>query len=146
MPTGTKLIAALAFAAVAYVAAQQVRGQMPEGTDMGLFSEMMAVIGAFCGWIVMGKRAGEGLTFSLSAGLLTSVSIVFWGLLIFSTRQMLIFSTKRRYDGPTEAVVDTFRIAIEYASTIAIPGIIITLLIGGVLGGWAAEWASRRYS
>ncbi|MEO0990073.1 MAG: TrgA family protein [Pseudomonadota bacterium] len=146
MPTGTKLVSALVFLVVAYVAAQQVRTVMPEESDMGWFSEIMAVIGLFCGWIVMGKRAGDGWSFSLTAGLLTSVAIAFWGLLLFSIREMLIQSTRLRYDDAMEAILAVFEIAIEHGAMIAIPGIILTLVIGGLIGGYAAEWASRRYS
>ncbi|MEM8632189.1 MAG: TrgA family protein [Pseudomonadota bacterium] len=146
MPTGSKLIAAIVFGIVAYVAAQQVRPLMPEGTDMGLFAELMGLIGVGCGWLVMGKRAGGGAVFSLSSGLLTSVSIVFWGLLLFSIREMILQSMKRVYDGPTEAIVAVFEIAFDYGKTIADPGIIGTLLVGGFIGGLVTEWASRRYS
>lgn len=147
MPTGTKLVAAVFFFVVAYVAAQQVRAIMPESSDLGLFYEIMGVVGALCGWVVMGRRVGDGIIFSMSAGLLTSVAIIFWGLVIFSTREMLALSLKKKYDGPTEAIVDIFRIAVEHGENLTTaPSIAITLGVGGIVGGLVAEWANRRYS
>lgn len=150
MPTGARLVSAIVFAALAYLAATIVHGilerEAGSTVNVSYFKEIMAVIGVLCGWIIMGKRASNGLRAAIGGGILTSVAIVFWGLLAFSLREMIILSTKMRYDGATEATVDVFRIALEHAQTIADPSLIITLVVGGMIGGWMAVWANRRFN
>ena len=149
MPTGARLVSAIVFALVAFVAARHAHGLLEANADAtvnpGWMFQIMTVVGALCGWFVMGSRVGQGLRFAISAGLLTAVAILFWGLLIFSTYEMILLSTKMRYDGVTEAVIGVFDEAVKYGSVVVTPSLGVLLLIGGVIGGWAADWANRRY-
>ena len=150
MPTGARLVSAIVFAIVAFLAAKGVHVALEADTGypvkVGLMPHTVTAIGVLCGWIVMGRRVGDGMKFAISSGMLTSVAILFWSLLVFSLREMIILSTKHKYKGATEATIDVFRIALENAQAILTPSVILTLFIGGLIGGWAGEWASRRYS
>ena len=64
----------------------------------------------------------------------------------FSIYEMILRSTKMMYDGPMEALLGVFDLVIYYGKMMGSPEFIATLLIGGVLGGIAAEWAGRRWS
>ncbi len=149
MPTGARLVSAIVFAIVAFVAAKLAHAALEAEAgytlQVGMMPQSVAAIGGLCGWIVMGKRVGEGLKFSVSGGLLTSVAILFWSLLVFSVYEMILESTKMKYSGATEATVDVFRIALDYSLSILSLPVVQALLFGGVIGGLAAEWASRRY-
>ena len=149
MPTGARLFSALFFGALTYVAAHIVHAafEAEVGYDLnfGLFKEITAVIGIFAGWIIMGKRAGEGNNYAIQGGILTAVSIVFWGLVLWSIVEMVEESMKLKYPNATAAVMDSFRIALDYLSTIATGPFIVTMFFGGILGGMVAEWAARRY-
>jgi hypothetical protein len=146
MPTAAKLFGAIAFTFVAFLAAEVLKPAFPEGMSFGYFSAICAAIGLLCGWMVMGANAGRGGTKAVGTGLRTSVTIVFWAMLGFAIREMLIRSTDRRYNGVTEAVVGTFEIIIEYARTlVSSPSALIVLAVGGALGGLLSNWAAERF-
>lgn len=145
MPTAAKLISAIAFALVGWFAAQAYIPGLPEGTQTRNFPELTAALGLVIGWLVMGRAVGKGYWQALGSGLRTSVTIVFWALVGFSIYDMVVESTKMRYDGPMEAVVATFGIMIEYGALLARQNVILVLVIGGILGGLLAEAVNRRW-
>ncbi len=149
MPTGAKLISAVFYGFLAYIAAHVVHStfEAEAGYDLnfGWFKEITALIGILTGWRVQGTRAGDGRNFAIQGGVLTSVMIVFWSVILWSIVEMIQESMKMQYRGPSQAVVDAFRIAIEYCQTIGTMPFILTMLMGGVLGGTIAEWAAARF-
>ncbi len=146
MPTAAKLFSAFAFALVAFFAANGVVPGLPEGTRLGLFIPLSLSVGAVCGWFVMGRAAGRGYQIAAGSGLRTSAMLAFWCVMLFSARLMLQNSIQRRYDGPMQAVTDTFSIALEYAQLLLRPDVLAILVVGGMLGGTFVEWASRRWN
>ena len=146
MPTAARLVAAVFFAAMGWFAADLVKPLLPEGTQTGLFNETMAVVGWISGWTMAGARAGDGMRAGFGYGLTTSALIVFWGVLIFSGLEMLDLSLKSRFSGPMGAIKAMIGIAIADLKMISTPEIIGTLVVGGLFGGWLAEWAARRWS
>lgn len=146
MPTAAKLFAAAAFALVAFFAAETFKPAMPPDTQWGLFSPLNAVLGLICGWSIAGWRAGRGYKASAGTGLRTSATIVFWALLGFSIYEMIQRSLRRQYDGIVEALQGVFALILEHGTLLASqPQSLIVLVVGGILGGWAAEWAARRW-
>lgn len=146
MPTAAKLIAAVAFAMVAFVAAATFVPHLPEGSQIGLFREITAAIGFAVGWFVMGSLTGQGYGPAAGSGMRTAVTLVFFTLLGFSIHLMVKKSYKMLYDGPMEAVLAVFEIMLDYAQMMIQPDVLGVLAVGGVLGGVAAEWAGRRWS
>jgi len=146
MPTAAKLVAAVMFAAVGFLAAQAFVPSLPEGTQIGFLREICAVLGLIIGWLVMGRLVGKGYVEAVGFGIRTSVTVLFWAVLGFSIYEMILRSTKMMYDGPMEALLGVFDLVIYYGKMMGSPEFIATLLIGGVLGGIAAEWAGRRWS
>ena len=111
-----------------------------------MFRELSAVIGFFCGWFIMGRSTGRGMTEAVNRGLVTAVAVLFWCLLLFSIYFMVRKSTRMMYDGPMEAVLGIFEVMLEYGALLRHPATPLALLGGGVLGGVMAEWVSRRWS
>jgi hypothetical protein len=146
MPTAAKLLAAVAFAIVAYLTAFALVPHFPEGTQIGLFREISAVIGFAVGWFVMGNLVGKGYGEAAGSGIRTSVTVVFWALLLFSIYLMVKKSMKMAYDGPMEAVLGIFELMLEYGQIMLVPDVLGVLVVGGILGGMLAEWAGRRWS
>ncbi|HCZ00475.1 MAG: tellurium resistance protein [Rhodobacterales bacterium RIFCSPHIGHO2_02_FULL_62_130] len=146
MPTAAKLVAAVMFAAVGFLAAQAYVPSLPEGTQIGFLREICAGLGLVIGWFVMGRLVGKGYVEAVGFGIRTSVTVLFWAVLGFSIYEMILRSTKMMYDGPMEALLGVFDLVIYYGKMMGSPEFIGTLLIGGVLGGIAAEWAGRRWS
>lgn len=146
MPTLAKLFAAIGFALVGYFSAEAVKPFMPQGTQFGLFSELTALIGVICGWLIMGGLTGKGYVQAASGGIRVAVTIAFWALIGFSTYEMILRSMKMRYDGPMEAVLGIFELMMDYGRYLAHTEVIATLGIGGILAGLACEFAARRWS
>ncbi len=92
-----------------------------------------------------GGLVGKGYGEAAGSGLRTSVTLVFFALLGFSTYHMIMQSTKMVYDGPMDAVLGIFDFMMENGQAMLTAGVLGILGVGGVLGGIAAEWASRKW-
>jgi len=145
MPTAAKLIAALAFAALGFVAAEVFKGTMPDRTVWGVFAPVSAAIGLVCGWAIMGDLVGKGYRAALGHGLRTTVQASVLVVIVFSIAEAVKLSTKLRYDGPMEAVLGMFQFALDYLAQMATLPMLATLSLGGRAGGVVAEWAGRRW-
>jgi hypothetical protein len=145
MPTLSKLLSAIIFAAIAFFAAEFVKLEITEGMNFAKFSEICASIGLMNGWMVMGCLVGQGYKASIGYGLRTAVTMTVWCMLFTSTALMLRKAFRQRYDGPMESLVDIFKLSIENAPLLIAPPVIGTLVLGGMIGGFAAEWAKRRW-
>ncbi len=145
MPDAARLFAAIGLAITAFIVSGMIIPLMPEGTDFGYFTWVNLAIGALSGWIVMGKRAGKGITAAINNGITGMVAMVFWGLAVQGAYEMVRLAMRNRYDGPFEAIMAIFEIAIDYGWTIFVFPVIMTLLIGGILTGLATEYAWRTW-
>jgi hypothetical protein len=146
MPTASKLAAALAFAVMAYFAANAFAGHMPQGSDPGMLREVSALTGALVGWLTIGRHgAGRGVVDQAGAGLRTSLVTAFWVLLGFSIYLMIRKSMRMMYDGPLEAVLGIFDVMLEQGKAMAQVDILAILGLGGALGGIFTGWAGRRW-
>lgn len=147
MPTASKLVSAVAFALVGLWAALAYIPQLPEGTAVGIFPEIMAALGFVIGWRSLGRNAGRGYGESVGYGLRASVLIVFWALLGFSSYTMLVRSTRQIYRADTgKALLDVPKIMMEYGKLAVAQEVIIALVVGGVVGGIVAELTARRWT
>jgi hypothetical protein len=154
MPTAAKLVAAVAFMAVAFLAAEVFKPGLRPDTQWGLFPVVAAGVGAVCGWTISGARPRATWMGAGATGMRTAVTIAFWLLLLFSLREMVLRSLKRLYKDVFEAVIGTFSIALGYGQAIWTdfatgafrPDTIVVLLVGGFLAGLATEWAGRRWT
>lgn len=146
MPTAAKLFGALAFAAIAFFAANAVVPLLPEGAQLGSFIPISTIVGALSGWFVAGPLSGRGYKASFGNGMRAALSIVFWCLAIFAVDEMVNNAIRHRYDGPMSAIVGAFEIALDFAKMILVPDVVGILVIGGMLGGAFVEWVARRWS
>ena len=58
---------------------------------------------------------------------------------------MLQRSLRSRYDGPTDAMIDSFTLLAEYGFRFATPKIGMIIAVGGFVGGALASIAGRRF-
>lgn len=145
MPTAARLMAGLCLAIVGFIISEMVKPLMPESTDFGYFVQVNVILGFLVGWIVMGKRAGRGFTAAINNGL-TGVFVLFlWGIGLQSANEMFRLAKRNRYDGPLEAIVDTFTIGAEYGLTIATKEIGIAFLVSAVVSGLLTEYAGNKW-
>jgi hypothetical protein len=145
MPTAARMAAAVLFGALTWYVSQLIEPLFPEGSDLGWYAEINAVIGFILGWVVAGSRAGGSWSAAVSYGMTTMVAIVFWGLLLHSGGEMVRKSLRKMYDGPSEAVVDVFGLMWEYANLMATQPVLLTLLIGGIAAGLITEVFGRNF-
>lgn len=147
MPTAAKLVSAVAFALVGWLAALAYIPQLPEATNTAFLPLMMAILGFLVAWLSMGPNAGRGYPTAISLGLRTSALLVFWGLLCFALQYMVRQSFHvGHYHNLGEAVLDVPMLMIQYGKLLWAQQVVGTLAIGGVLGGILTEFAGRRWS
>jgi hypothetical protein len=144
MPTFAKVTAAVFFAALGYFCADLIKPLLPRGTPAVWLNETLAALGAINGWIMSGKRAGDGTRAGIGYGLTTAALIVVWGVFIFAGAEMIELSIARRYGGPIEAIQAMVAIGLDYVRLIAVPEIIGSVVVGGIFGGWLTEWVAAR--
>ena len=148
MPTGGKLIAALAFAALAYFISDLIKPLLvdTEGTRVGMLSPVNALIGMAMGWTVMGKGAGKTYRQAFGYGLTTLAATAFWCLLAWAGYKMLMRSIAQRYDGPIHALQGMAEQFLDYAKLIAVNEVLIPAAIGALFMAWLTEFFARRWS
>ena len=146
MPTSARLVAALCLGALAWIVTDQVMAVMPSETNFGYFRVVNVVLGLVCGWFVIGGRVGTSYVTAFSIGLTGVFALVFWALFAQAGNEMMRLAMKHRYDGPFEATVAVFEIGVDFAGFLMHANIFLTLGVGGVVAGLAAEFASRRWT
>jgi len=146
LPTAARLVAAITLAGLGWIASDMIRPLMPPGTGFGWFNYVNAVLGAVCGWYVIGSRAGRGYVDAVANGLTGVAALVFWGFFAQSLNLMLKQAMENKYDGPFSAIVGILHNAIDYSQYVMDPGLITVLLAGGIACGLLAEAASRRWT
>lgn len=146
MPTAARLIAALCFAAMAWLVSDMIKPLFEEDKNFGNFNLINAVIGFCVGWTVVGSRAGRGKTAAINNGLTGGFLLVFWTLLLHSSYKMFQVSMRGRYDGAFDAAGAIFQIMSENAILIATPLIVTTLLVGSAISGLLTEFTAKRAS
>ncbi|OIQ66566.1 hypothetical protein GALL_518620 [mine drainage metagenome] len=93
----------------------------------------------------MGPLVGDGYGVAIGSGIRTSVTAVFFALVIFAGDKMVRLSMEHRYKGPIEALQAMVAIAGDYAIAMLRADLLVILLVGGSLGGILAEWSSRQW-
>lgn len=146
MPTAAKLVAAILFALLAWIASELAKPLFPEGSDLGRFSEWNALIGAVIGWFAAGGRARTTWANAVAYGITAAALTLGSALLIYSFLRMLRQSSRRVYEGPIEALLDVVRIMLGNLKFVADPVVLVTLILGGVVCGLVTEWVGRNYS
>ncbi|MCV6595435.1 MAG: TrgA family protein [Silicimonas sp.] len=148
MPTGGKLVGAIAFAALAYFISDLVKPLLAdtEGNRVGWLSPVNALIGWLMGWKVMGRGAGQKYVQAFGYGLTTMAATAFWCLLFWSGQKMLSRSTQLRYDGPMDALQQMGAMFLDYGRMIMVPEVLVPAIIGALFFGWLTEFFARRWS
>ena len=146
MPTGGKLIGAMVFAALAYFLTDLVKPLLPEGSRVGWFSQVNALVGFVMGWTILGRGAGKSYRQSLGYGFTTLFASAFWSIFIWAGYEMLRRSTRLYYDGPVEALQEMAQLIVIYAKIGAVQEVIWPAVIGTVFVTWFTEFFARRWS
>ncbi|QFU09170.1 hypothetical protein PARPLA_02359 [Rhodobacteraceae bacterium THAF1] len=148
MPTLSKLVAALVFGAVAFIASGMVAAALPSDVMRvpDYFVPVNVLIGIFIGWTICGAKSGAGYVTAIGVGLTSAISLTVLSLLVWAVAQMMKRTLRLAYDDAIEAILAAISIAIEYgAIVVSQPLVPVVLAVGGVIGGLASEpFAERR--
>ncbi|MDX1781311.1 MAG: TrgA family protein [Thalassovita sp.] len=139
MPTAAKLVAGVLLAALAWFVSDMIRDLMPDTTAFGWFNYVNAALALIIGWRAIGQKAGAGLFLAISNGVTAIVMLVCIGLFSHAFYEMIQLSIRKRYSGLLDGIEDIFRIGAEYGAVLLDPGVIVTLLVGGVVVAVIAE-------
>ena len=145
MPDAAKLIAGIFIGVMAYIVSHQIMPLMPESTDFGNFVYINTILGILTGWMVMGKRAGRGVTAAINNGLGGALMLVLWGLFLYSCTMMFDRALDNWYNSFLAALAAVFQFMAENALLLLDPTVIFSLAFGGVLAGLATEYAWRTW-
>lgn len=145
MPDASKLIAAILIGIVALIVSYQIMPLMPDSTDFGSFVYVNTILGIATGWVIMGKRAGRGVTAAINNGLGGALMLVLWGLFIHSSYQMFDRAMDNWYNGAFTALAAIFQFMAEYALILIDPMVLFSLATGGIIAGLATEYAWRTW-
>ena len=94
MPTAARMTAAILFGVLALAFAFAASPYFPEAQQPSYWFPLNAAVGAVCGWILCGKRAGAGYQTSFANGITTGVGILFWVFFLISFADMVKKSQK----------------------------------------------------
>ncbi len=145
MPTGSRLVAAILYAGLAFLTSGLVIKHLTEGTPTTMLGPVCAVCGLICGWKIMGKQAHDGFRGAVGGGLTTTFAMTILAVFIFASSEMVKLSLRKTYKGGTEAVVAVFQIMLEYLQMIRTTEIVLTLLIGGIVCGFLTVKAHKEW-
>ncbi|MDH5797287.1 MAG: TrgA family protein [Paracoccaceae bacterium] len=147
MPTAPKVVAAAIFGSLGYAIIYLVIPLLPEGMSYGYLREITAGSGVIAGWTMSGAKAGDGTRAGIGLGLTSVALLVFYSNFSVAFLIMLGKAIDKRYaKGPMQAIKDMVKMFVENLGTIASPAVIISLLIGAVVGGILVERAAERWS
>ena len=144
MPTAAKLVAALVFAAIGYAIFVSMVSVYGDDRVPEYLLPLCLVAGLIVGWQICGKNA-VGLMSGIGNGYSAIAAQGFVILFVLSFITMLQRSLRSRYDGPTDAMIDSFSLLAEYGNKFATPEIGMILAVGGFVGGVLAGIAGRWF-
>ena len=143
--TAARLVSGILFAALCWYTTELAAAELAEQLNPGRASIINGAIGFFVGWTVLGSRVGDGIVSAISYGATTTVMAVGWCLLADSVLDMIRLAYRQRFAGPGEAIVDVFRLFVDYGQVLLTPNILMTLVVGGIASGLIAEWTARNF-
>ncbi len=146
MPTAARLVAAICLLVIAFLVSTMIIENGEEGKSYGYFTYVNMTLGVVCGWTIMGKRAGRGWTAAMNNGLTGVASLVFWGLFVQGTYEMIQQAMRNRFGGPFEAIIAIFELGVEFSKQLLVSEILATLAIGSIIAGILTEIAARRWN
>lgn len=144
MPTASKLVGALLFAALGFVASVLALPMLEGLTVNPNTPQINAVIGFCMGWFIAGPRAGGGFRDGMSNGVTTTVIGLLTVLGTHGTIFALRASWRGRFRDPTDAMEAMVDYMLQSALRLVHPQEILLLGLGGIGIGLLLEFTHSR--
>ncbi len=145
MPTAAKLVGAIAFGVLGWLAASVLGQALPATIKLGHVPEGAFVAGLACGWLIAGAQAGQGFGRAFWTGIWTGLVMVALVLVVAAVWQMLVNATFRMYPGPFEALAGLADLVFHFGAMLGVRDFLLVMGIGSALAGWVTEAAGRRW-
>ena len=145
MPTAARLVAALSLAALACLITPQLQPLLPDGTDFLKVTGVNSGLGIILGWWLVGTRTGCDFWGRVNNGVTGASALLLLGVLVQGAAKMTDHAYRRLFGDPFEALASILLFALDYFLVIAVPHVLMTVLLGGVLCGLLTEFAARRW-
>ena len=145
MPTFSKLVAGLLFAALAWWASGVIRPDLPDTFPKGLMREGNTLLAAILGWRLTGGGVGRGYASSAGIGISTGIAITLSAMFLWAFYIMIRRSMQLVYEGPSEALKAWIALVVEIAAALwENPLLLVAILLASALVGLAAELVRER--
>ncbi|WP_407496534.1 TrgA family protein [Pseudooceanicola sp. MF1-13] len=147
MPTAARIISACCLAFIGWVVSGLSK-QVLQLNSTGNFVLLCVVLGAACGWLILGRRADRGRLGMLNAigvGLTAVAMTVFWVVLIVSTLESFGIAMERRFHDPMKVIYGIQPIAMRYGQALTNTTILVWLVFGGAITGILAHLAGQKW-
>ncbi len=145
MPTAAKLVGAISFTFLAFIISTMIIPLMPEGTKAEYHWVLNCIVALVCGWKIMGPRGMGTRLEALTGGITTAIVAYLGATFLHAGTKMVMLSLRKIYHGPVEAVKAVFEIGFEWTTFIATPATVSSLIVGGMVCGWLAWIAGRKW-
>lgn len=148
MPTAARIVAAVCIAFIAWVVSGLVKQAMPDEPTFGYFVPICVVVGAICGWTILGRRADRGklgYANAVGVGLSAMAMTVFWVLLFVSSWESFTIAVQRTFHDPMKVIYNLYPIALDHLRTMSDVDIIVWLVAGGAITGILAHLAGQKW-
>ena len=148
MPTAARIVAAVCIAFIAWVVSGLVKLQMPDRASYGYFVPLCVIIGASCGWIILGRRADRGkLGYSggIAVGLTAMAMTGFWVLVLLSGYESFMIAMARTYHDPMRVIYNMYPISRDYLLLLNDTAILVWLGFGAAITGILAHMAGYKW-
>ena len=145
MPTAARLTGAVLFAGLGLYLAFLTAPLFQEGRLPSYWFLLAIGAGIWAGWFFVGKQGGVPYSASVGVGLTGAAAVVFITIFVHAFVLMIENSMRRRYDGPMEAVVDIFQLLVREGAVLLHGELVISAVVGGIIGGVLTSFIGRRY-
>lgn len=148
MPTAARIVAAVCIAFIAWVVSGLVKLQMPDRGSFGYFVPICVIVGATCGWTILGRRADRGkLGYGggMAVGLTALAMTIFWVLILISGYESFSIAMHRTYHDPMKVIYNMYPIARDYLLLMNDTTILAWLGAGGAITGVLAHMAGHKW-
>lgn len=148
MPTAARTVAALCIAFVAWIVSGLVKQALSDMPDFGYFVIFSVIVGALCGWTILGRRADRGrlgLTNAIGVGLTAMAMTVVWVLFTVSALESFQIAMDRTFHDPMKVIYGIYPIATRYGAVLLDTDILVLLIAGGAITGILAHTAGQKW-
>lgn len=145
MPTGSRLVGAVAFAMLGYLIAGAAVATLPEGVTAPWLTPVAVALMVLHGWTLAGASAGQGWYLGAVNGLRTSLQATILGVAYFALYEMFSRAMSQRTYEVGEAALEALGLFLEYGEQILVRPVVGLVLVGGLVAGILTEAAGQRW-